>query len=175
MADKLEAELCGCSESRASLRGRLIGGLMCVALAAGLLGAWGSPAMAEGVGPLNLNAYKGKVVYLDFWASWCGPCKQSFPYMMSLERKYGSDGFVVIAVNVDKDRSKAEAFLRKTGHAFPIIFDPKGMLPSKYKIKDMPTSILIGRHGQIRFVHKGFYAQRESAYEEQIRELINES
>jgi thiol-disulfide isomerase/thioredoxin len=135
--------------------------------------ALGGAARAE-PGLLDLSAYKGKVVYLDFWASWCGPCKQSFPYMMSLQRKYGADGLAVIAVNLDKDRSKAQAFLKETGSTLPIVYDANGVLPTKYKIRDMPSAILIGKDGRVRFTHKGFFEGKETVYEAHISELINE-
>ena len=145
-----------------------------VALVFGLTLASGSLANAAPNPALDLSAYKGKVVYLDFWASWCGPCKQSFPYMMSLNRRYGASGLVVVAVNVDKDEAKAQAFLRKMGANFRVVYDSKGVLPSEYKIKAMPTSILIGRDGQVRYVHKGFHENQEESYDEQIAELLNE-
>ena len=132
------------------------------------------PGMARADSALNLSAYKGKVVYLDFWASWCGPCKQSFPYMMSLERKYGANGLVVVAVNLDQDRSKAQAFLDETASNLPVVYDPAGDLPSKYNVRDMPTSVLIGRDGSVRFTHKGFFPKDETTYEQHIAELINE-
>lgn len=133
-----------------------------------------TPHEAQAAGALDLSAYKGKVVYLDFWASWCGACKQSFPYMMSLERRYGPEGLVVIAVNLDKDRAKAQAFLDQTGSTLPIVYDPAGDLPATYKVKDMPTSVLIGRQGQVRFTHKGFFPKDEATYEQHIAELIDE-
>jgi thiol-disulfide isomerase/thioredoxin len=77
---------------------------------------------------LDLTAYRGKVVYVDFWASWCAPCKQSFPWLGNLVREYASQNFVVIGVNVDKDRDRADRFLNETPADFPIVYDPKGQL-----------------------------------------------
>src|ERR1039458_5882299 len=100
---------------------------------------------------LDLSAYRGKVVYVDFWASWCGPCKQSFPWLDSLVREYSSQNFVVIGVNVDKDRDRAEQFLNETPAEFSIVYDPKGELATAYKVAGMPSGILIDRSGHVRF------------------------
>ena len=122
----------------------------------------------------NIDNYKGKVVYLDFWASWCGPCKFSFPYMEDLAGQYGDRGLVIFADNLDHTSTKADAFLHDNGISLPIIFDQKGVLASRYKVEDMPTSILFDRHGRIRYVHKGFYKDKEDEYTSHIIELLNE-
>ena len=122
----------------------------------------------------NIDNYKGKVVYLDFWASWCGPCKFSFPYMEDLASQYGDRGLVIFADNLDHTSTKADAFLHDNGISLPIIFDQKGVLASRYKVEDMPTSILFDRHGRIRYVHKGFYKDKEDEYTSHIIELLNE-
>src|SRR5450631_1845011 len=106
--------------------------------------------MLSGIGMLraaglDLHAYRGKVVYLDFWASWCGPCRQSFPWLADLLRERESQDLVVIGVNVDKDRALAERFLGETPAAFPIVYDPEGAIASAYKVAGMPTAILIDR------------------------------
>ncbi len=80
----------------------------------------------------------------------------------------------MIAVNLDQDRSKAQAFLDETGSTLPIVYDPKGDLPGKYHVHDMPTSVLIGRDGRVRFTHKGFYPDHEDTYDQHVTELINE-
>ena len=123
---------------------------------------------------LNLQQYKGKVVYIDFWASWCGPCKLSFPYMQQLASRYPASSFVLIAVNVDHERDKADQFLRQTGATFPIIYDPKGDIAAKFPVKGMPTSVLIGRDGRVRYVHSGFFPDQTTAYNSHIQELLNE-
>ena len=122
----------------------------------------------------NIDNYKGKVVYLDFWASWCGPCKFSFPYMEDLASQYGGRGLVIFADNLDHNSDKADAFLRDLGTNIPIIYDQKGVLASRYKVEDMPTSILFDRHGRVRYVHKGFYKEKEDEYTSHIVELLNE-
>ena len=123
---------------------------------------------------LNLASYRGKVVYLDFWASWCAPCRQSFPWMNQLQQAYGPKGFVVIAVNVDRERGLADDFLRQTQPNFKIIYDANGEIATAYNFKDMPTSILIDRDGKVRFVHQGFFPEKEDLYASHINTLIIE-
>jgi thiol-disulfide isomerase/thioredoxin len=123
----------------------------------------------------RLADYRGKVVYLDFWASWCGPCKQSFPWMAAMQARYAAQGLQIIAVNLDADSEDGRRFLAATPAAFPVIFDPEGKLPRLYAIKGMPSSFLIGRDGRVRKQHAGFNpgirqqleADLQSALEEQ--------
>jgi len=124
--------------------------------------------------PLNLAQYRGKVVYLDFWASWCAPCKLSFPYMEQLAASYPRDAFVVIAVNVDHSRERADAFLSQVGAEVPVVYDPKGQIAGKFHVSEMPTSVLIGRDGRVRYVHQGFFQNKITQYETHIQELVNE-
>ncbi|MDP9012400.1 MAG: TlpA family protein disulfide reductase [Pseudomonadota bacterium] len=123
---------------------------------------------------LDLTPYRGKVVYVDFWASWCAPCKQSFPWLDNLVREYGPQNFVVIGVNVDKDRDRAARFLNETRADFPIVYDPKGELATAYKVTGMPSGILIDRSGQVRFQHAGFSEKQKGLYEEQLHTLLAE-
>lgn len=123
---------------------------------------------------LDLSAYKGKVVYLDFWASWCNPCRQSFPWMNEIQQRYGADGLVVLAVNVDHDRAAADDFLQSFAPGFKVLFDPHGTIARQYSLKDMPTSVLIGRDGRIHYVHNGFFPDQEEAYAGHIWALLNQ-
>lgn len=123
---------------------------------------------------IDLSAYKGKVVYLDFWASWCKPCRESFPWMNELTDLYGSDGLVVVAVNVDHERGLAEDFLQQNTADFKVVYDPDGDLAEKYNVQAMPTSVLIGRDGKVRYVHSGFYPRKEDDYLAHIRTLLNQ-
>jgi len=141
---------------------------MASALALAVLGA-----TAHGE-DLDLAAYKGKVVYLDFWASWCNPCRQSFPWMNGLQSDYAGKGLVIIAVNVDQDHDRAAEFLEHTPAQFKIVYDPNGAIAQKYDFKDMPTSILIGRDGKVHYVHNGFDAGKESEYLSHLTQLLNE-
>jgi cytochrome c biogenesis protein CcmG, thiol:disulfide interchange protein DsbE len=124
---------------------------------------------------LDLSAYRGKVVYIDFWASWCGPCRQSFPWLDGLVHEYASQNFVVIGVNVDKDRDRAERFLGEIPADFPIVYDPQGELATAYKVAGMPSAILIDRTGRVRFQHTGFSEKQKGLYEEQLQTLLAES
>ncbi len=142
---------------------------------AGLLAALLLPAGATAVaGPLDLSAYRGKVVYLDFWASWCAPCRQSFPWMNTITDEYGNAGLVVIGVNVDHERDLAQTFLQQNAADFQIVYDPDGSLAQKYNVQAMPTSILIGRDGKVHYIHSGFHPNQEPGYLAQIRALLNQ-
>ncbi len=123
---------------------------------------------------LDLSEYRGKVVYLDFWASWCAPCLQSFPWMNDIQRIYAGEGLVVLAVNVDHDGQLAQRFLSNKLPVFKIIYDPEGQIARQYGLKDMPTSILIGRDGKTRYVHSGFYVDRKTQYLSHVRELLDD-
>jgi thiol-disulfide isomerase/thioredoxin len=139
----------------------------------GLLGVLVLGTLAQAA-DLDLNAYRGKVVYLDFWASWCGPCKQSFPWMETLKDTYGRQGLAVIAVNLDMDRADADKFLDRFRPTFEVRFDPKGELAALYKVRAMPSSVLIDRHGVARFTHEGYRPVDGAAYETQVQELLAE-
>ncbi|PHS13588.1 MAG: thioredoxin [Kangiella sp.] len=123
---------------------------------------------------LDLKQYQGKVVYLDFWASWCIPCRKSFPWLNDLGKKHSSDELVIIAVNLDKKKSLATEFLNRYPANFKIIYDPKGLLAKKYKIKGMPSSVLFGKDGKPKYAHKGFFSSKIIDYEKEIDQLIVE-
>jgi cytochrome c biogenesis protein CcmG, thiol:disulfide interchange protein DsbE len=144
-----------------------------LALTATLLLALGAHAESAIDSPL-IKELHGKVVLLDFWASWCGPCRQSFPWMNEMEQRYGKDGFVVVAVNMDQDRALAEQFLAATPAKFRISYDPKGDLATQLNVTSMPTSFVIDRRGQIREQHKGFRDAQRAAREASIVQLLKE-
>jgi cytochrome c biogenesis protein CcmG/thiol:disulfide interchange protein DsbE len=139
-----------------------------------MLIAAGSQAViaASGDDPLDLAALKGKVVYVDFWASWCEPCRQSFPWMSDMQREFAKEGLVVIAVNVDHERADAEQFLRKYVPEFKISYDPDGVVAERFHVKGMPTSFLIDRAGKIQSQHAGFRPKDRVPLEQQIRSLL---
>jgi thiol-disulfide isomerase/thioredoxin len=104
----------------------------------------------------TLKKYRGKVVYLDFWASWCGPCRVSLPLLNDLRKELKRKGFEVIAVNLDENTSDAKDFLKQFPVQYPVLLDPKGRVPAKYSLPGMPTSYLIDKKGRVQKVHIGF-------------------
>jgi cytochrome c biogenesis protein CcmG, thiol:disulfide interchange protein DsbE len=125
-------------------------------------------ALAGAPGRVSLAALRGKVVYVDFWASWCGPCRQSFPWMNALQAKYGARGLQIVGVNVDAKRADADRFLAEVPATFAIGFDTQGDTPRRYAIKGMPTSVLIGADGKVLQVHNGFRDEDRKALEAAI-------
>ena len=119
-------------------------------------------------GVIKLSELKGKAVYLDFWASWCGPCKQSFPWMNEMQAKYGAKGLQVLAVNLDQKPEDAAGFLQQNKADFLIAMDPAGQSAQKYNVKGMPSSLLIGRDGKVTLVHTGFNAASKVELERAI-------
>lgn len=119
-----------------------------------------------------LAEHKGDVVYLDFWASWCGPCRKSFPWMNKISASYKQQGFSVISVNLDANRDLAMQFLIETPASFDVIYDPKGTIAKHFKIQGMPSSMLIGRDGKIKSRHTGFFINKIPAYEQEIIQLL---
>ena len=123
-------------------------------------------------GEIDLSKLKGKVVYLDFWASWCKPCIKSFPWMNQMKTAYADRGLEIVAVNLDKDRKLAEDFLKKVDINFKIAFDPGGDSAMTYKLKGMPSSFLIGRDGKLYASHIGFREKDKPKMEQAIRQLL---
>lgn len=125
--------------------------------------------------PVQLSKLKGQWVYLDFWASWCPPCRQSFGWMNEMHDRYTAQGLRVVAVNVDKQASDAEVFLRQTPARFTVVFDNTGQTPKAYGIKTMPTSMLLNPQGQIVWVHSGFRLDDRSELEQKIKAALKGS
>lgn len=156
---------------------RAAGGLLCACLAlpSSAVGVGDTPPAFELPGrgtTVKLSDYAGKTVYLDFWASWCGPCKQSFPWMNDMHARYAAHGLRVLAINVDQKSDDAQAFLRRTPAQFELAFDPVGLTPKAYAVKAMPTSVLIGPDGKVLAVHGGFKDNDRAALEQQIRQAL---
>lgn len=107
-------------------------------------------------GVVDLEKLKGRVLYVDFWASWCGPCKQSFPWMNEMHAKYAAKGLEIIAINVDAKAADAERFLATTPAKFTVAFDARGLTPKQFDVKAMPTSYLVDSVGKVTLVHAGF-------------------
>lgn len=128
--------------------------------------------LATGQGPLRLASLHGKVVYLDYWASWCVPCRQSFPWMNEMQTRYGSQGLVVVAVNVDPEAAEARQFLANHPSRFTIAFDPEGRTARILALKGMPSSFLINRQGKIAGRHVGFREADKDRLENEIKALL---
>jgi thiol-disulfide isomerase/thioredoxin len=126
----------------------------------------------DGQGRLSLEKLRGKVVYLDFWASWCKPCAVSLPALDQLRKEFPAEDFVVLAVNVDSDPAVARTFLSRRPVGYPSVADPEGQIPVRFGVETMPTSFLIDRNGVIRRVHRGFRASDVPELRAAIQELV---
>jgi thiol-disulfide isomerase/thioredoxin len=131
-------------------------------------------AIAEPNRQFELDKYAGQVVVLDFWASWCAPCRRSFPWLNAMHAKYSSQGLVIIGVNVDNDPDAAAAFLEEYPADFQIHYDTDAVLARQYNIQGMPSSVVIGRDGEIVETHIGFKVKRQNEYEAALAAALNE-
>ena len=128
--------------------------------------------LPSGSDAVQLSQYRGKVVYLDFWASWCGPCRQSFPFMNTMQARYGGEGLQVVAINLDVKPADVRKFLAVNPATFAVAYDPEGHTPRLYGVKAMPSSFLIGRDGRLALSHSGFVREDEVALERSIRQAL---
>ncbi len=155
--------------------------LLALAWTTGMAAEEGTPAPScptpaiSGGGSVDPAARRGKVVYLDFWASWCGPCAKSFPFLDRLHRELKEQGFEVIAINLDEERRDALSFLSKHPVDFTVTVDPKGKCPRRYRVKGMPSSFLIDRRGDIRKVHLGFKESDVPQIRAEVKALLAET
>lgn len=127
---------------------------------------------AAAASTIDWAAYQGKVVLVDFWASWCEPCRQSFPWMQAMQQKYADQGLVIIAVNVDREPAKAAAFLQAHPANFAIRYDPEGRLAKQFNVQGMPSSFVIGRDGKPAAKHQGFFQAKQASYEAELVRLL---
>jgi peroxiredoxin len=162
--------------------------LLGAALAAGLAAAAplpaasvtpGAPAAAfqlpAAVGdPVSLADLKGQVVLINFWASWCGPCRQEMPILDQLYKKYRAAGFTLLGVNVEPKSGDALAFLKATPVSFPVLFDTQSKVSTLYEVSGMPSTVIVDRKGNVRYVHHGYKPGDEGEYLDQIRSLMRE-
>jgi peroxiredoxin len=125
-------------------------------------------------GNIRLSEHRGEVILLNFWASWCGPCRQEMPQLNALQQRYSKLGFNVVGVNVDKDSALANKILKDIPVSFPVLLDDTGAVSASYNVSAMPTTVLIDRDGNMRYLHKGYKPGYEQDYEQQIKELIRE-
>jgi len=159
-----------------------------VALLAILLGAAphveaavnpGAPApaftlAARDGGKLSLADLKGQVVMINFWATWCGPCRQEMPLLAQLHDKYEPLGFTMLGVNVEPDSAAAVAWLKGVPVTFPILFDTDSAVAGRFGVEGMPSSVLVDRNGQVRYIHRGYKPGDEAKYADMIRSLVKE-
>ena len=121
---------------------------------------------------LRLQEQRGQVVMVNFWATWCGPCRQEMPHLNRLYEKYRASGFVLLGVNVDDDARNAVEVATKLGVRFPVLLDTEKTVSKLYDLATMPSTVLIDRDGKIRYIHRGYLNGYEDNYDKQIRELL---
>jgi peroxiredoxin len=121
---------------------------------------------------LRLQEQRGHVVMVNFWATWCGPCRQEMPQLNKLYEKYRDSGFVLLGVNVDDDTRNAAEVASKLGLKFPVLLDTDKVVSHLYDLRTMPSTVLIDRDGKVRYVHPGYVQGYEQVYEQQVRELL---
>ena len=139
----------------------------------------GGPAPAFTLATLSgqqsgLSQYKGQVVMVNFWATWCGPCQQEMPLLDQMYKKYKPAGFTLIGVNVDKEGAPVKELLARKPVSFPVLLDPANQVSKQYHVDEMPSSVIIDRKGEIRYVHRGYRPGDENEYQDRIRQLIRE-
>jgi peroxiredoxin len=125
-------------------------------------------------GNIKLSELRGKVILINFWASWCGPCRQEMPVLDELYRHYRPLDFTILGVNVEQNSDDAKSLLKDVPVSFPILFDTENKISKLYDVKGMPSTVLVDRDGNIRYVHMGYQSGVEAEYQTQIRELIRE-
>ena len=123
----------------------------------------------------QLAQYKGKVVYVDFWASWCVPCRKSFPWMNDMQKQYSNKDFTVLSVNLDAQQSLAKEFLTEVEANFPVFYDAKGKVAKAFKLKGMPSSFIVNKAGEIVSAHVGFTESKKVKYQAEIEALLKVS
>ena len=127
-----------------------------------------------GGGQTSLAEHRGNVVMINFWATWCAPCRQEMPHLEALHQRYSSLGFTLLGVNVEEDSSGAEDWLAETPVSFPILFDPQSSVSELYDVIAMPSTVMVDREGNLRYLHHGYKPGYENEYQNQIRALIRE-
>ena len=123
---------------------------------------------------LRLQEQRGQVVLVNFWATWCGPCRQEIPHLNKLYEKYRSSGFVLLGVNIDDDAKVAADVAAKLGVKFPVLLDTDKKVSRLYDMSAMPATVVIDRDGRVRYIHRGYREGYEQTYDQQIRGLLKE-
>ena len=122
----------------------------------------------------SLASFKGKTVLLNFWASWCGPCRQEMPLLDAMSQRYSAAGFVLLGIDVEEDNTDAKKIVKDLKISYPILFDTENKVSKLYSVETMPTTVMVDKKGKIRFINHGYKAGDENKYRDQIRELIKE-
>ena len=124
--------------------------------------------------PVTLSDLRGQVIMINFWASWCGPCRQEMPLLEQIHQRYEPLGFTLLAVNVEENSADGQAFLQERPVSFPVLYDPQNGISKLYDVVAMPSTVLIDRQGNIRYLHHGYKPGYENDYQDQIRALARE-
>ena len=162
-------------QKRKYISGLLLASVLC--LSASAFAATAAPEFSlpgRGGQTVTLSAYRGDVVMINFWASWCKPCRQEMPLLEQIYQRYKNLGFTLIGVNVDEDPKNADLILKNIPVSFPIAYDQQDKVSNKYGLEGMPNTVFVDRNGNIRHVHTGYTPGDEQGYDEQIRLLIRE-
>ena len=159
--------------------------LICLVIVSGVLSTLASAASMQGRAPdftlktqdgksISLSELRGQVVMINFWATWCGPCRKEMPLLEALYKRYNRLGFTLLGVNVEEDPSGADEYLAETPVSFPILYDRANNVSKLYDVNAMPSTVIVDRQGNVRFLHKGYQPGYENEYQDQIRTLIRE-
>ena len=132
------------------------------------------PFMTGEAKELRLEDFKGKVVLLNFWATWCGPCRQELPELNQLHDKLSGQGLVIMGMNIDNKTQDVFSFLKDVPVNFPVLLDPKQKISQSYSVSGMPNTFILDRDGKVRHIHKGYQPGVIDQYEKEIRTLLNE-
>jgi peroxiredoxin len=130
--------------------------------------------LVRGGGEVSLSDLRGDVVMINFWATWCGPCREEMPHLEALHQRYSDLGFTLLGVNVEEDSRLSDRFLAETPVTFDILFDPENRVSELYDVIAMPSTVLVDRQGNMRYIHHGYKAGYENEYQSQIRALLRE-
>jgi peroxiredoxin len=161
------------------MKHRIAAMVAAIAIAVPALAGTGGPAptftLSSNDGKsVSLAQYQGQVVMINFWASWCGPCREEFPLLDSIYRKYNKLGFTMLGVNVEPDSKAANDWLKQTPVTFPILYDTDSKVSKLYEVAGMPSTVIIDRTGKVRVLHRGYKPGDENEYMDSIRALIRE-
>ena len=164
-------------QTAASIRGRITAALLlavCMTVSAASETAPDFTLKSATGANLKLSEFRGEVVLINFWASWCGPCRQEMPLLSELHEQYRDLGFTVLGVNVEEDTRQARKLLEAAPVSFPVLFDSDSTVSREYNVAAMPSTMLVDRNGMLRYLHKGYKPGEEDIYLEKVRSLIRE-